>query len=165
MGCYLHPAPTLLNSAGEHYTIIQTRYYAFMVSKLNETFNTTLKLFCLSTRTFSSILWWLLQSPALFKPPNLPPHYSFVSDFPKKIGDMIITEIPQTPVIPPMNILKFHKHYSFCPSIEDFLPPPIHGYSLHLLSIFCFCEALAPSGVLSSKSPFFLTHSSQHLKY
>lgn len=116
--------PRLLNSAREHYTIIP------IWDVIHSLFPTSVhplivfQNYCLSTRTFSSILWWLLQSSLLFKSPNPLPYYSFISYFPKKIGGMI-TEILQTLVIPLMNILGFHKYYYFFLSKENFFPPSV----------------------------------------
>ena len=128
-----------------------------MVSNLNGTFNSALKSFYLSTWTFSSILWWLLQSSLLFRFPNPPPHYSFISYSSKKIGDKI-TEIPQTPLSHLWTFLNSTNtiSLSFC----GIFPPSPQWLPLHLHSIFCLCKDLVPAGIfltiLSSRSPFFL---------
>lgn len=138
-----------------------------MVSSLNGTFNSALKLCYLSTWTFSSILWWLLQSSLSFRFPNPPPHYSFLSYSSKKIGDKI-TETPQTPLshlwtfLNSTNIILFVLLWTI--SLFTTMAPPSPAFHLLPLQGSCSIRHFSHHPIL--QIPFFsLTHSYQHLKY
>lgn len=120
-----------------------------MASNLNGTFNSVLKLFWLSTRTFSRILWYLLQSFPLCRSLYRPSDYSCIFCFPKRTGNIITNAsdscylmyehpwIPQT-----LFLFSFHGRFPF----------PTNRYCFHLQYIFCFCEIVI---IRCSHQPIF----------